>query len=272
MQLSSLDPLETLVQRLNEWQPDTLLPYPAIASMLAEEQRQGRLHIAPRSIFYAGEVMPSDMRRRIEEAWQTKLFQVYASSETGAMAAECEFHRGMHLFEDFTIVEVVDQDNRPVPPGAQGARVLITVLYRRTQPLIRYEVSDLVRTSASERCPCGRPFALLESVQGRTAEMLYLPSPTGKEMGITALQFETVFDTLPVTGWQVVQEHDGLHVFLTGASQELRDDHLLEALRQALIKRGVIVPAIDVQRVTDLNRNPSGKIPMLISRVPRRAS
>jgi len=272
LQLSSMERLETLVQRLNEYQPDTLLPYPAIASTLAEEQRQGRLHIAPRSIFCAGEMIPGDMRRRIEEAWQTKLFQTYAATECGGIAAECEVHQGLHLFEDFTIVEVVDEDNRPVPAGMQGARVLITVLYRRAQPLIRYEISDLVRTSTIERCPCGRPFALLESIEGRTGEMLYLPSPSGREEGITPLQFETVFDMLPISGWQVIQEHDGLHILLTGASQELRDEQVLDKLRQVLTRRGVLVPALKIRRVAELTRNASGKIPMLIPRVPRRAS
>ena len=272
LRLSSMDRLETLVHRLNEYQPDILFPYPTIAATLAEEQRQGRLHIAPRSIFYAGEMMPSDMRRRIEEAWQTKLFQAYATTESGALAAECEMHQGMHLFEDFTIVEVVDEDNRPVPAGTQGAKVLLTVLFRRTQPLIRYEISDLVRLSTSERCPCGRPFALLESIQGRTGEMLYLPSHSGREEGITPLQFETVFDMLPISGWQVIQEQDGLHILLTGASQQLRDEEVLDKLRRVLSGRGVIVPPMQIQRVTQLTTNASGKIPMLISHVPPRAS
>src|SRR5258707_1149394 len=128
LQLSSNDQLETLVQRLNEWQPDVLFPYASIASTLAEEQRQGRLHIAPHSIFSSAEPLSSDMRRRIEETWQTKLFHVYGTSESGPLASECEFHQGMHLYEDFSIVEVVNQDNRPVPPGTQGAKVLLTVL------------------------------------------------------------------------------------------------------------------------------------------------
>ena len=48
----------------------------------------------------------------------------------------------MHLFEDLVITEVVDADNRPVPPGQYGAKVLVTVLFSRTLPLIRYEMSD----------------------------------------------------------------------------------------------------------------------------------
>ena len=272
LQLSSMEPLETQVLRLNDWQPDTMIVYATVAARLANEQSQGRLHITPRAIYCTGELMPGKMRRQIEEAWQTKIFQVYGSTEGGALAAECEYHQGLHVFEDFTIVEVVDKDNRPVQPGEQGTRVLITVLFRRTQPLIRYEISDLVRLSTLERCPCGRPFPLLESIEGRSAEMLYLPSTRGREEGITALQFETVFDMLPISGWQVVQEADGLHVFLTGAPEDLRDEQLCGALEQTLSRRGVIVPAIQIHRVTELQKNAGDKVPLLISHVSHRNS
>ncbi len=123
------------------------------------------------------------------------------------------------------------------------------MLFRRSQPLIRYELTDLVRTSTVERCPCGRPFALLESIQGRTADVLCLPSPTGNEEKIYPYLFLNVFDALPVSGWQVVHEHDGLHVFLTGASEELRDEQVLNRLRQALTERGVIAPSWEEKRI-----------------------
>jgi phenylacetate-CoA ligase len=62
----------------------------------------------------------------------------------------------MHLFEDLVITEVVDEGNRPVPLGVYGEKVLVTVLFSRTLPLIRYELSDSVRPSISPYCPCGR--------------------------------------------------------------------------------------------------------------------
>jgi hypothetical protein len=102
--------------------------------------------------------------------------------------------------------------------------------------------------------------------------VLYLASPSGREEKIYPYLFNTVFNTQPVSGWQVVQEQDGLHIFLTGASEELRDDSLLDALRQALTKRGVIVPPIAIQRVTALAKNAGGKTPTVLSRVPRRAA
>ncbi len=273
LRLSASHTVDSLVKSLNEWQPDALMWYSSTASVLAEEQRQGRLHISPRSIFCGAETLTDETRHRIEEVWQVKVFDAYATTEGGVLAAECSHHQGLHLFEDYSILEVVDQDNRPVAPGEQGDKVLLTVFFRRVQPLIRYEVTDLVRASTIERCPCGRPFALLQSIQGRTADVLYLPSPTGKEEKIYPYLFLNVFDALPVTGWQVIHEHDGFHVFLTGVSPELRDERVLGRLQRALTERGVIVPAIEIQRVAALTKNARGdKARMVISRVPRHQS
>jgi len=272
LQLGSTEPLSTLVQRLNEWQPDVLLAYASMAGVLANEQLQGRLHIAPRALFCSAETLTPETRQRVEETWHTKLMNVYGMTESGVLAAECPSDQGFHLFEDFSIVEVVDQDNHPVPPGGTGAKVLLTVLFRRAQPLIRYEISDPVSLSARASCICGRPFALLESMKGRTSDMLYFPMPAGKEEGVAPLQFQTVFDTLPVGGWQVIQEVDGLHVFLVGASEKLSDEEVLGALRQMLSGRGLLVPPLQIQRVPALTRNAGGKAPMLISHVSRSAS
>lgn len=187
-----------------------------------------------------------------------------------SVASECEQHCGLHLFEDYSIIEVVDTDNRPVPPGEPGDKVLLTALFRHTQPLIRYEVTDLVRASTCERCACGRPFAMIESIQGRTGDILYLPSPSGKEEKIYPYLFLNVFDSLPLSKWQIVHEPDGLHVFLTGVSESLHDAQVLSRLQKAFIDRGVLVPPRKIRRVEELLQNErGGKSRMIVSRIPR---
>jgi phenylacetate-CoA ligase len=267
LQLSASEPVETLVQRLNEWQPDMLAGYASSLRVLAEEQRQGRLQITPRFIFSASETLTDETRRRVEEAWQTRLFNIYAATESGVLAAECQYHRGLHLFEDLVIVEVVDEHNRPVPPGVYGDKVLLTVLFSRTQPLIRYEVSDRVSRSRRKRCPCNRPFALLDGIEGRAPEVLHFPARTCGQVAVIPHVFHRVMDTLPVSGWQIVQERNGLQVLLSGAQAGLHEETLLEALRRTLTEQGVMVPPIHIQRVAAIPRNASGKAPLIVSRI-----
>ena len=87
---------------------------------LADEQLAGRLRIAPRAVNSSSEVLTAEARAMATRAWRVPPFNVYAATETGGIAAECPQHRGMHLFEDLVIPEVVDNNYRPVPPGETG--------------------------------------------------------------------------------------------------------------------------------------------------------
>jgi phenylacetate-CoA ligase len=147
-------PLGEIVEGLNEWQPENLVCYASMGRILAEEQLAGRLRLAPRAVMCSSEVLTPDSRARIRSAFGVEPFNVYAATEPAGVAAECERHR-LHLFEDLVITEVVDDRNRPVPVGEVGAKVLVTVLFSRTQPLIRYEMSDTISLSESH-CECGR--------------------------------------------------------------------------------------------------------------------
>jgi phenylacetate-CoA ligase len=265
LHLSASDPVETLVRQLNEWQPEMLAGYPSMMRVLAEEQRQGRLHITPRFLVSVSETLTDDTRQHLEQTWHTRLFNMYATTEGGIIAMECQEHRGMHLFEDLVIVEVVDAQNRPVPPGVYGKKILLTVLFSRTQPLIRYEVSDRVSLSSGTHCPCGRPFGLLAGIEGRTREVLHFPARAGGEVAMHPLVLYQAMKTVPVSGWQVVQEHDGLRILLSGVQAGWNEEPLLEALRQALSEQGAVVPPLCIQQVTAIPRNASGKAPLIVS-------
>jgi phenylacetate-coenzyme A ligase PaaK-like adenylate-forming protein len=214
-------------------------------------------------------VLTEETRRRVDEAWgKGKLFDIYGATESGTLAAECVHHTGYHLFEDLVIPEVVDQDNRPVPPGVYGDKLLITVLFGRTQPLIRYELSDSVRLSGKQ-CPCGRPFALIDAIQGRMEDILRFPAAAGGEVPIDPVVFDQVMDRLPGGEWQVVQETDGLNILLSGATQGYSDEGLVEELRRALAEAGAIVPPIRVLHVPAIPRSATGKAPLIKSNLPR---
>lgn len=262
----TLPPAEVVVP-LNQWQPVYLGTYPSLACALAEEQLAGRLRIAPRMIAVGGEVLTREARNRIERAWGKVLYDTYGASETGILASECDRHAGLHLFEDLTIVEVVDADGRPVRPGEFGERVLVTVLFRRTQPLIRYELSDKVRMAA-EPCPCGRPFRVIDAVQGRVEETLYFPAAAAGRVAIDPIVFDAVLDTVPATQWQVVQEVASLDILLVGLAAGFRDEAIAEPLRHELSSRGAAVPEIRVRRVSAIPRGATGKAPLIRRQAP----
>jgi phenylacetate-CoA ligase len=262
LRLDGTKPVAEVVEPLNQWKPDYLATYASLARALAEEQLGGRLRIAPRVIAVGGEVLTREARKRIEKAWGKVLYDTYGASETGILAAECDRHVGLHFSEDLTIVEVVDADGRPVRPGDFGERVLVTVLFRHTQPLIRYELSDKVRLAA-EPCPCGRPFRVIDSVQGRVEETLYFPTAAAGRVAIDPVVFDAVLDTVPATQWQVVQEPASLDILLTGLAADFRDEAIAEPLRRELASRGAVALQIRVRRVATIPRGATGKAPLI---------
>jgi phenylacetate-CoA ligase len=264
MRLAASEPVETIVARLNAWQPEMLIAYASMMRILADEQLAGRLEIRPRAVFTSSEVLTQETRRRIVQAWGERLFNQYAATECGSLAAECDHHRGMHLMEDLVIFEVVDQDNRPVPPGVYGDKLLISVLESRTQPLIRYELSDSVRLSP-DPCPSGHPFRLVDDIQGRVEDVLFFPGEAFGMVSVHPLVFSRIMDRLSVSGWQVIQEADGLHVLLSGVHGEFGDEMLADSLQHALREQGAIVPRVEVQRVDSIPKTAAGKAPLIKS-------
>jgi phenylacetate-coenzyme A ligase PaaK-like adenylate-forming protein len=153
--LDAAAPPAQIVARLNQLQPQVLVGYASMVRMLAEEQLAGRLQVAPQAVNSASEPLTAEGRALVQQAWHVPPFDVYAATETGGIAAECEQHTGMHPFEDLVLAEVVDTDGRPVPPGITGDRLLVTVLFSRTPPLIRYQLTDRVRLATSTVAPRG---------------------------------------------------------------------------------------------------------------------
>ena len=163
----------------------------------------------------------------------------------------------MHLYEDLVITEVVDDANRPVPTETFGAKVLVTALFARTLPLIRYEMSDHVALRG-DPCPCGKPYFLVRRILGRTEDTLILPGIRGAPVSIHPNVFHDVLDAVSLRGWQVVEEARGIRVRIAaGPSDEVPRD-LAELLRVALRAHGAVVD-VAVDRVEDIARTSAGK-------------
>jgi len=94
------------------------------------------------------------------------------------------------------LVEVVDEHDRAVPDGQPGHRVLVTNLVARAQPLIRYAVTDIVRAAVGP-CPCGSPFRLLSGVEGRSDDILRLPSAGGGRVAVHPLAIRGPMAAVP---------------------------------------------------------------------------
>jgi len=258
--LDTVEQLEQNVQKLNDFQPNHLIGFAENIHSLAKEQVAGRLQIKPDSVATTAETLKKEARKAIEKAWGIKPFDTYASTETGVIASECEAHNGQHIYEDLIIMEVVDNDNKPVPPGKYGNKILVTVLWCRTLPIIRYEISDHVKLS-NNLCSCGRTFTLIKEIQGREENVIYLPSQSG---GKIAIEPDIFFDNmvlLPIDGWQIVQEkEDAITFLILGPHQDFIEANFLSHIVEEMVKQGAKPPFVKVEYIKELKRTKLGKV------------
>ena len=263
LRIPASQPLSKTVAELNAWQPEVLISYASMAGALAEEQLAGRLQIHPKVVYVASEVLTSQTKQHVKEAWGDEPYNQYAATETAGIASEHLSCRHLHFYEDLVITEVVDEKYRPVPDGEYGAKILVTTLFSRTQPLIRYELNDSVRVSA-ETCTCGLPFRVLESIQGRVEDSLMLPARSGSEVLIRPLVINRIMDIAPVSGWQIQQQADqGLVVLLSGTRNGMSDDSLAEQISRSLSQEGAQVPYVRIRHVLEIPKTAAGKAPLI---------
>lgn len=199
LRLDANAPLEQTIVALNSFGPQVLVGYASALRPLAYAQLEGRLSVTPRAVMSASEVLSAGAARTMADAWGRAPFDVYAATETAGIASSCE-HGRRHIYDDLVIIEPVDEDGSAVPAGTPGARLLVTVLFSRTVPLIRYELSDRV-TLGTEPCPCGRPFGVVEAVDGRAEDTLRVLGATTS--GLSAGVVRSVVEQFPVDLWQL---------------------------------------------------------------------
>lgn len=201
--LSVRAPLSDLVAELNTFQPLILVSYGTVMKLLANEQESGRLHIKPVLIIVTAEGLALNEYDRIASVFNAKVGNMYASSECPFMSYSCE-HGWLHVNSDWVVLEPVDADYQPVPPGIQSYTVLVSNLANRVQPILRYDLGDSV-LERPDPCPCGNPLPAIR-VQGRAADMLVFPTDHGERITVPPLLFGTSIYHIPgIEQFQVLQ-------------------------------------------------------------------
>lgn len=264
LRLDATRPMDYLVQELNRWNPPVVVAYASMAYSLALAQLAGNLHIHPGKVFTSSEVTTPAMREVTERAWGKVVFDEYAATETATIAAECIHHHGLHLFEDLLIIENVDDNNRPVPRGVFGDKLLVTTLFNRTQALIRYEVSDRVKISPQESSCALAAYRTIQEVEGRREDILVMAGKGQNQVQLLPNIFNDLLDIIPNKGWQIIQQKDGsLRVLLVEGEQAQAEKAVGDRMVRILVERGVESPQIKVEKVMAIPKAKSGKAPLI---------
>ncbi len=164
---------------MKDFRSTVLLSTPSYALNLADAMDS--MDIAPTSLslrvgIFGAEPWSENMREEVEKKLNLKAVDIYGLSEVmgPGVAQECLLaDRGMHIFEDHFLPEIIDPDSGEVlPPGEQG-ELVFTTLTKEAFPIIRYRTKDISRL-IYDQCECGRTLVRMEKVTGRTDDMLII--------------------------------------------------------------------------------------------------
>ncbi|MHC4622304.1 MAG: FkbM family methyltransferase, partial [Planctomycetota bacterium] len=258
----SPEQIEAFVRELVEWKPDAIRGYASSLHLVASYIRQKNLLAPhPKAVETGAEKLWDHQRSLIEEVFQCPAFEMYGAREVPSIGSECELHKGLHVFSDVRLVEVI-KAGLPVAPGEDGS-LIITDLVNYGMPFIRYEIGD-VGVASDQMCSCGRGFPLLKEVKGRLINTFQTPDGRYVYGGFFNHLF---FDVPGVRAFQVRQKD--LHSVDVAVEPDTAfNASLIEEVVTHMRKQ--LGPQVHVQwkLVDEIPPAPSGKRHFTISDVP----
>lgn len=196
--------MRNYVKIINKFKPKLIRGYTSNLYELANYILENNLTVfSPKVIISSAETLHDFIREKIEKAFGCKVYNHYGSREMHNMAMECPFG-GLHISILTHYYEILDDNGEPCPPGVEG-NLVITNLFNKAMPFIRYKIGD--RAAFSEKkCKCGRGLPLLEKLNGRIVESFR--TKDGKIIPGTYFihLIGVCLNSNPIEKFQVVQE------------------------------------------------------------------
>lgn len=255
-----LDPHEAeagIYEKLAGCRPSMIKAYLSIFTTLA---RLNEKRLKPKALISCGETVSQTVRKLIEDSFSCPLLDYYGAWEFRAVGWECPEERRMHINSSSLKVEIVDAKGKP----AKGkGEIAVTSLYNRTMPLVRYNLGD--RGRWGKDCPCGRGYPVLDSLEGKEAVLIRLPSGRIHPGAYLGLLFA---DSMyrEVQQYQVVQEREDLFVFRYSGSElsEKTKAELYASIKNACLGEDI---TLEFEQVGRIPRGKTGKIQRVVSRL-----
>jgi len=237
--------LDGAIEQLNQLHPASVVGSPAFTASLAMQQLAGRLRINPTVVAVWTERCLPHQRRAIEQAWGVEVIEPYGTSETSGIAVRCP-EGNFHVLADHVHLELLDDEGRPVPVGGVAERVLVTRMCGPMQPIVRYELGDVL-VRGPDQCPCGRAFPTLAEVRGRTRARLWLVGHDGRPVHLSAFVLIPVLEDTPgLVRYQLRYDEPGSLEVAVVARSGLDADRLRARLTDALNDAHAVPPAITI--------------------------
>lgn len=250
--------LKYYVEELRRFRPEVIQGYVSTVHTLASYILNHDKEIPPpKAVLVSSETLFDWQRKDIEKAFGSKVFNGYSAAEYTAFISECE-EGGLHISPEYGVVEFEKKGNK--------YELITTGLFNYAMPLIRYRIGDVVIPSPSgERCPCGRELPLVNSIEGRTDDMIVTPEGRYISPASLSLVFQSARN---IKEAQIIQfSFHKVAVRLVKKEAFDRSDHdfIIRELRSRLGNN----ISISIEFVKEIERTKAGKFRFIISDISK---
>lgn len=244
---------------IKKFRPTYLITVPSFLLKLIEYAKQHHIDLNNSGVKAAiciGEPIRNEdfsknvLAEKITKEWDIDLFSTYASTEMSTAFNECENHQGGHHHPELIIVEILDDEEKPVKEGEVG-ELTITTLGVEAMPLLRFKTGDMVRAD-SNPCSCGRNTLRLGPVVGRKKQMI-------KYKGTTLYppaMFNILNDFNDVEAYVIEIFHNELRtdeISIKIASQNTSEE-LLQTIKDHFRAKLRVAPTIEFSSISEIDK------------------
>lgn len=256
----SSETLPAYVEALSALQPLYIDAYPSAIYTVARFVNATKFphRVRPRAIVTSSETLLEHQREEIETAFGCKVFDQFGNAEMAAFISQCD-HGSYHIHSEYGIVEIVDPDGTPLPPGSVG-QMVCTGFLNDAMPLVRYRIGDSARLTL-KTCGCGRRFPVVEALEGRSDDILI--GSNGQAVG----RLDPLFKGLTgVSETQIVQDRLGAVRALVVPAPNYGPETAL-VLTARLKERLGREMDVTIEEVPSIPRTRSGKFRAVINNI-----
>jgi len=265
---------ENIITKLDSFNPEFIASDPYMLRELAylKSNNFGK-NIQPKYIFSGGAMLDSYTKKYVENAFNTKILDTYGTTEAGPLAFECIHGDYYHINSDFVYLECLDENNKPVSYGNPG-HIVVTKLYGKGTPIIRYTGFDDIVTPIKNNTICGISTPLIQHIEGRCTDIFVLPdnkllSPL-TVTGIPAKVMEE-FNSYKIKQFQIIQHTKSeIEVLLVIDEQKRNIGISVEKLFNEIQKRFTEKIGSDVNIIISETDEISKKARVAISKVKQK--
>ncbi len=242
-----MTPLAEAIVALNAFQPEILIGPPSLLTLLAEQVVDRNLRVRLKQVISVAEVLEPQDREYLEASLGVPIHQIYQCTE-GLISVTCKLGR-LHVQEDIVATQYESVADHSSESTSQSLRVtpIVTDLWRRTQPIIRYRLNDIWQLD-DQLCPCGSSFQVIKAVEGRQDDTLFF---SGRPVFPDTIRRMILLASDEIEDYEAVQESPGqLRIYLK-IKDELRFANIVAATRtrvkNVLAQYGCEVEKIEVE-------------------------